>query len=329
MLSKSELRLKWVELYQQLGHAGKVCQHYSISRFTLRKWFKRYQEADKEGLLNLSSKPKNSPFQKRTFEYEQIILALRKERNLGARRIQSELKRLHNLSFSSSTIHKVLKKYNVAPLNLKRHYLKQVKRYNCKVPGERIQMDVCKIAQGLYQYTAIDDCTHYKIMALYTRRTSANTLDFLDQLKERMPFDCQIIQTDRGAEFFAYKVQERLKEWKIKFRPIKPFSPHLNGKVERTQRTDLEEFYSSVDVKDPELLKKLRAWEEYYNTQRSHSSLQGKTPWEKYQELQHLIPCLEQIHAIYEQSQESFAIQNYKQDQALKLLNKQRNKLSV
>ncbi|WP_341755678.1 hypothetical protein [Candidatus Tisiphia endosymbiont of Ptychoptera albimana] len=47
----------------------------------------------------------------------------------------------------------MLKKHNVAPLNLKRHYRKQIKRYSSKIPGERVlQMDVCKIANNLYQY---------------------------------------------------------------------------------------------------------------------------------------------------------------------------------
>ncbi len=141
-----------------------------------------------------------------------------------------------------------------------------------------------QIASGLYQYTAIDDCTRYKVVALYSRRTAKNTLDFLTQLRERIPFYCQRIQTDRGQEFFAYEVQEYFRKWKIKFRPIKPFSPHLNGKVERSQRTDLDEFYSSVNIKDPTLQVKLRDWEEYYNMQRPHSSLQGKNPWEKYKE---------------------------------------------
>jgi hypothetical protein len=40
------------------------------------------------------------------------------------------------------------------------------------------------------------------------------------------------IQTDRGLEFFAEAVQRRLMEWGIKFRPTKPRSPHLNGKVD-------------------------------------------------------------------------------------------------
>jgi hypothetical protein len=35
-----------------------------------------------------------------------------------------------------------------------------------------------------------------------------------------MPFFIQRIQTDRGKEFFAYKVQELLTDYAIKFRPI-------------------------------------------------------------------------------------------------------------
>ena len=327
MDSKIKLRLHWIELYKKLGNAGKVCQHYGISRFTLRKWHKRYEELGKDGLIDLSSKPKNSPSQKRNESHEQLILQLRKERKLGARRIHTELKRLHNISFSTATIHKVLKNHKVDPLYLKRHYRKQVKRYNCKIPGERVQMDVCKIASKLYQYTAIDDCTRYKILALYNQRTATNTLIFLDQVMERMPFPIQRIQTDRGQEFFAYVVQEYFREQKIKFRPIKPLSPHLNGKVERTQRTDLDEFYSNIDPKDPELHNKLLTWERYYNHNRGHSSLHGKTPQEKYKALEHTIPTLKEIQECYDSEKESFAIQNYKYDQMFKFAIQQKNQI--
>lgn len=116
-----------------------------------------------------------------------------------------------------------------------------------------MQMDTCKIAPGLYQYTAVDDCTRYRVLGLYKKRTASNTLLFLERLIEQMPFAIQKIQTDRGKEFFAYTVQEQLMEYSIKFRPIKPGPPHLNGKVERSQRTDLEEFYPTVDLNDPNL----------------------------------------------------------------------------
>jgi transposase InsO family protein len=139
-------------------------------------------------------------------------------------------------------------------------------------------MDVCKIAPKLYQSTAIDFCSRFKVVELFPRRTATNTLKFLETVIEQMSFAIQRIQTDRGKEFFAYCFQERLMEYGIKFRPIKPRSPHLNGKVERTQRTDLDEFYSTVDINDPELPTLLSQWQLHYNWFRSHSSLSGNAP---------------------------------------------------
>ncbi|MCJ7454524.1 MAG: helix-turn-helix domain-containing protein [Wolbachia endosymbiont of Homalodisca vitripennis] len=47
---------------QKVGSCRK--EHYGISRFTLRKWYKRYEELGEKGLVDLSSKPKTSPLQK-------------------------------------------------------------------------------------------------------------------------------------------------------------------------------------------------------------------------------------------------------------------------
>ena len=44
-------------------------------------------------------------------------------------------------------------------------------------------------------------------------------------------------------------------QYSIKFRPVKPASPHLNGKVERSQQTDLREFYATADLSNFETLK--------------------------------------------------------------------------
>nr|WP_265024381.1 helix-turn-helix domain-containing protein [Wolbachia endosymbiont (group A) of Eupithecia tripunctaria] len=94
MDSKVKLRLNWVNLYKKLGHAGRVCQHYNISRFTLRKWCKRYKEFGEKGLENLSSRPKTSPLQKTNISSDQLILHLRKTRKLGARRCAVETQRM-------------------------------------------------------------------------------------------------------------------------------------------------------------------------------------------------------------------------------------------
>ena len=65
-------------------------------------------------------------------------------------------------------------------------------------------MDTYKLGPGLYHYTSIDDCTRYRVLRIYKRRTAANTLDFLDCVIKEIPFPIPIqrIQTDRGREFF-------------------------------------------------------------------------------------------------------------------------------
>ena len=85
-------------------------------------------------------------------------------------------------------------------------------------------------------------------MELYKRRSATNTIDFIDVMIEQLPFPLQRIQCDRGREFFTVKVQEKLMKYSIKFRPVKPGSPHLNGKVEHSQKTDLREFYANTDL---------------------------------------------------------------------------------
>ena len=121
------------------------------------------------------------------------------------------------------------------------------KRYSRNTSGDRVQIDMMKIRSRLYQYPAIDDCTRMKVIALYPRKSASNAVEFVDKAIEEFPFPIQRIQTDRAREFFAYSFQEHLMECHIKFRPIRPRSPHLNGKVERSQRTDWDEFYSTVD----------------------------------------------------------------------------------
>jgi transposase InsO family protein len=312
-------RLAWVELYLETGNAGLVCRRCGISRPTLRKWVKRYKEAGTPGLDNLSRRPKHSPRTKVFEQEEELILKLRKERKIGARRIQSELKRHHDLSFSPATIHKVLKRNNVPPL--KRHRRKKdFKRYSRPIPGDRVQIDTCKIAPGLYQYTAVDDCTRYRVMGLYKKRTASSTLLFLERLIEQMPFAIQRIQTDRGKEFFAYKVQERLMEYSIKFRPIKPGSPHLNGKVERSQKTDLEEFYPTVDLDDLELEDRLEEWQFYYNWHRPHGSLNGKTPVDRHSELAHKTPFWDEVIEMYDESKEHIQDADYRTELLLRKL---------
>lgn len=297
-------RLGWVRLYEEAGNAGLVCRRCGISRPTLRKWWRRYQAEGEAGLRDRSRRPHASPGRKVLAQQEELILRLRREHRFGIKRLRNELARRHGLRLALDTIHKVLVRHGENRLERPRLRRKGSKRYSRPVPGDRVQMDTCKIAPGLYQYTAIDDCSRFQVLGLYPDRTAASTLAFLDRVAAGMPFPLQRVQTDRGGEFFAYEVQDRLRERCIKFRPNRPRSPHLNGKVERVQRTAREEFWSTLDPKGSEAPDRLEAWRAFYNQQRSHSALGGKTPVEWIAELTAVIPSAEAVRAAYHPDKE-------------------------
>ncbi|WP_324197489.1 integrase core domain-containing protein [Nocardia abscessus] len=66
---------------------------------------------------------------------------------------------------------------------------------------------------------------------------------------------------------------------------IKPATPRLNGKVERSHRIDAEESYRLLDgvvIDDTGLFNdKLEEWEDYYDFHRPHGGLAGQTPYER------------------------------------------------
>lgn len=312
-------RLGWVELYRETGNAGLTCRRCGISRPTLRLWTRRYEEEGIGGLRSRSRRPKHSPNQKRTPTLEEHILKLRQKRNLGARRIQSDLLWEDDIRLSLGTIHKVLVNAEVGPLK-RPPRRKHCKRYERPVPGDRVQMDTCKISTGIYQYTAIDDCTRCRVLRVYPRRTAKNTLEFLDAVIEEMGFPVQRVQTDRGSEFFAYKVQERLMDYGIKFRPIRPASPHLNGKVERSQKTDKIEFYAICNLDAPGLEERLSEWQHYYNWRRPHGALKGKTPMQRASELSKDTPYWDDLSALYDPTKERIQERNYQVDLRLREL---------
>lgn len=62
---------------------------------------------------------------------------------------------------------------------------------------------------------------------------------------------------------------------------IDPGKPAQNGKVERSHRTDREEFWNDVRFRTiPEFVRKHTAHMLRYNTEREHLALGGKTPVE-------------------------------------------------
>lgn len=307
---KADAREKWVTLYKQIGNVSVAARRCGIARSTLQRWIKRQEE---NLFTDRSHRPHRLGRQKYRPEDEALVLKVRDEFKYGKLRICSHLFRLHHLKISTSTVARILEKHSVAPIRRFAKHCPPI-RYAKLIPGERVQLDVCKIRAGLYQYTAIDDCTRLRVLKLYKRRSAANSIDFLDSLIEEFHYPIQRIQTDRGQEFFAVAFQQKLMDYCIKFRPIKPRSPHLNGKVERSQQTDLQEFYSTVDLRDPELDDQLSQWQFHYNYFRPHSSLGGKTPIEFASEHSAQAPFWDQVEALYDETKERIREQAYWRD---------------
>jgi IS30 family transposase len=178
-------------------------------------------------LKGKSKRPKRLANQKITEQLENLIISARKEFKFGRQRIQTYLLRVKDLDISSATIWRVLKKNEIPNLE---KYRKQ-NEYTCysrPIPGDRVQMDVTKVGPRCYQFTAVDDFTRMRTLKLYPNKKAESTVDFLEYVLDTFPFPIKRIQTDRGTEFFNDIFQLELAEHFIKFRPIKPRSPHLN-----------------------------------------------------------------------------------------------------
>jgi transposase InsO family protein len=131
-----------------------------------------------------------------------------------------------------------------------------------------------------YQYTAIDDATRIRALQIYPEHNQDCAIQFMDYVIEKFPFRISTVRTDRGHEFQA-RFHWHVEDLGIQHVYIKPRTPQLNGKVERSHRTDQTEFYQRLSYTDDvDLNAKLEAWENFYNYDRPHISLEGKTPYE-------------------------------------------------
>jgi len=166
-------RLRWVKHYEQSQNAALTCRRCGICKATLLKWWRRYQSAGEAGLHSQSRRPHKLRERKVTAEHETLILEMRQKRHLGPKGLQRELLRLHDLRFSTRTIWKILHCHGVSVLKPSPRR-RGFKRYTRPVPGDRVQIDTCKVGKHLYQFTAIDDCTRMRVLALYSSRSAIN-----------------------------------------------------------------------------------------------------------------------------------------------------------
>jgi transposase InsO family protein len=144
-------------------------------------------------------------------------------------------------------------------------------------------MDIMYLPHGRYQLTLIDDCTRLTAATVLASRTMQAVLAVLPHLLDAFPFRLRCIQTDNGPEF-GQEVSRWLRAHDIRHTRIRPRCPHLNGKVERVQRTIEEEYWDGLAVPPgPAWERGLQRYLRSYNRERLHSALDYRSPWQYYQ----------------------------------------------
>ena len=284
------VHFKWtvIEYANVCRTVTKACREFKVPRSTFYNWKRAFDKEGKAGLARKKPIARNHP---RSLAQDVVdkILHLRQTYKLGPERITWYLERYHGIKTSESSVYRTLVRNGLRrlPKSAPRRAI-HTRRYAKKVPGHHIQVDVKFVSLRnfdgnrvrRFQYTAIDDATRIRAMKIYPRHTQQNAIKFIDYVIEKFPFRIHTIRTDRGHEFqaqFHWHVEDK----GMRHVYIKPRSPQLNGKVERSLRTDQEEFYQLLTYTDDvDLNEKLAEWERFYNMDRPHGAFMGKTPYE-------------------------------------------------
>lgn len=289
-------RISLINRANQLKNISEVCREYGVARSYYYRWVKKYNGTQKS-LRDSPRGPRISP--RRTCErLEKEVLHIRKQTNYGARRIKTEL-RLKKIELGIKAVSNILRRAGVTKSYHKRRYRSKSK-YFAPYPGYEIQIDVMEIGKRFtkghcYQFTAIDTHTKLRFLAIYEDVGNQRSLDFLEKTIQFFPFLIKKITTDNASIFThtlshgAFKrFSKRMRlhpftayciEKGIEHRLIRPGCPRMNCFVERSHRTDRQEFYWKHKGETIEtMIKLVKKWQDIYNTLRLHSSLNYQTP---------------------------------------------------
>jgi transposase InsO family protein len=156
-------------------------------------------------------------------------------------------------------------------------------------PGALVQLDTKQVSlptgKVVFHFGAIDCFSRKRVVGLAPRLTSEQGAAFLRRVVKELPFPMAAIQSDGGSEFLgAFRLAAE--ELKLPHYFNRPNYPQGNGQIERSFRTDDEEFYQVEDL--PANLggqeAALLAWNKVYEQVRPHQALGYKTPDQFYQD---------------------------------------------
>lgn len=293
-----EEKMLWVTAHEQGRSITQISKDFHVSRKVVHKWLGRYQKGGIHDLM-----PRKPGARTRThpsaLERHVIakILSLYEEEDYGIRSIVHLLSR-EGISISHMTVYRYLvARRKIIPHHPRRRKVPRL--HVCDLPGEELQLDVMhvdpipgtedprgKSRQGFhYQYTLVDDCTRIQYAQLFPNLSQDCTCEFLEEVLSKAPFSLNKVRMDNGNEFQS-RVRAFLEKRKISYIYNQPSRPDQNGKVERTHRIDIEEFYlKDLSQSFEQRQHGLAKYVFHFDNERPHwgFGMDGKTPLEKLQ----------------------------------------------
>jgi transposase InsO family protein len=269
-----------------------------ISRQCAHKWWNRWQAEGSAGLVDRSSRPLRSPNQTPA-PLERRIVHLRTTRRLGPDRIAGLV------GVPASTVHRVLVRRGLNRLAwMDRTSGRVIRRIETSRPGELVHIDVKKLARvpdggghrilgreartgsiikrgGGYTHihTAIDAYSRLAYSEFAGIENTTNCVAFLNRAVAWFAnhgINVEKILTDNGNGYRSFAWRDLCDELGIKHRRTRPYHPATNGKVERFNRTLLDEWaYARLWRSERARAKTLDRWLHTYNHHRHHTAIGG------------------------------------------------------
>jgi transposase InsO family protein len=269
-----------------------------VSRATAYKWLGRYRSEGRAGLADRSSRPHHCPHALPAAQVRRV-LAARRRRRQGPHRLG------YHLGLPRSTVYGVLARHGMSRLADTDRTSGVVVRYERERPGELVHLDVKKLgripdggghrihgrAKGTrgrgigydYVHSAIDDRSRVAFSQLLADETGETCARFLVEAAGFFAdhgVRIERVLTD-NAKAYAESVvfAETAAGLGIRLKRTRPYRPQTNGKVERFNKTLLDEWaYARLYRANNQRRRALARWLRFYNHRRPHTSLDGLTP---------------------------------------------------
>lgn len=268
-----------------------TAKELSIHVSTVYRWIKkaRYHGGLRVNKLQRKSTRPNTIHYALTPYEESAIIILREKKGYTAEKVKKRLK----LKVHKNTIHRVLKREGLINRygNHRRPYFQKTTHMhlkNVKTIGY-LQMDVKYLTPELtglpwtcFEYGVIDIYSRYKEAIILNHLDEDGAIKALLEIIPKLPFKPVFLQTDNGLEF-QLRFHTHVKALGIKHHYIHKRTPNENAVIERSFRTDEEEFFflQYKGAKDyDDLRNQFAVFLKEYNEERLHLGIDLKTPLE-------------------------------------------------